>query len=296
MPQAVPQALPFRPHGMLGVLLLLSGWFCMSPVQALTVQVLGAVAGSESFVRVLASQLGESYRVLTDAGAEADIVVALHGGVLPAARARKRPLLLLSPAASGAELQEGESAIYWAPSLTNQLRLARRIMPGLQRVGLLAGEQDMARIQALRAASAAQHIELVVRQTDKDLLVRQVAALAALTDVLLAPVNNTLFNSGNLKAVLLAAYRQNRVFIGPSPAYVRAGALASLYATPETLAADVANAIHEHQRHGRWPPPALVSRFDVITNPQVAHALGLYLPDAASLTRLLQAEEAVSWP
>ncbi len=135
-----------------------------------------------------------------------------------------------------------------------------------------------------------------MRQVEAGLLVRQVAELAALTDVLLAPVNSDLFNHDNLKAVLLAAYRQNRVFIGPSPAYVRAGALASLYATPETLAADVAEAIREHQRHGHWPPPALVSHFDVITNPQVARALGLSLPDAASLTRLLQSEEAVSWP
>lgn len=296
MPQAVTQAPPSRLRRVLGVLLLLSGWFCMSPVQALTVQVLGAVAGSEGFVTALAAQLGEPYRVLTDSSAEADMVVALHGGVLPAARAQKKPLLLLSPASSSAELHEGESAVYWAPSLTDQLRLARRIMPGLRRVGLLAGEQDLARVQALRNASAAQHIELVVRQTDRDLLVRQVAALAALTDVLLAPVNNDLFNRDNLKAVLLAAYRQNRVFIGPSPAYVRAGALASLYATPETLAANVADAIREHQRHGHWPPPAQASRFDVITNPQVAHALGLHLPDAAVLTRLLQAEEAVSWP
>ncbi|MDI1300772.1 MAG: hypothetical protein PSX71_02600 [bacterium] len=296
MSQAVKPALPFPLRRVPGLWLLLASLLCVSSVQALTVQVLGAAAGSESFVTALAARLGEPFRVVTDATAEADMVVALHAGVLPAARAVKKPLLLLLPAAASAELRDGETAVYWAPSLTDQLRLARTIMPGLRRVGLLAGAQDMARVQALRAAATSPRTELVVRQVEAGLLVRQVAELAALTDVLLAPVNSDLFNHDSLKAVLLAAYRQNRVFIGPSPAYVRAGALASLYATPETLAADVAEAIREHQRHGHWPPPSLVSRFDVITNPQVARALGLSLPDAASLTRLLQSEEAVSWP
>jgi putative ABC transport system substrate-binding protein len=202
---------------------------------------------------------------------------------------------LLSTAGSAA-LHEAETAVYWAPSLTDQLRLAKYIMPALRRVGVLAAREDMPRVQALRTVAASQHIELVVRQTEPGLLVRQVAELAPLADVLLAPTNNDLFNRDSLKAVLMAAYRQNRVFIGPSPAYVRAGALASLYAPSATLADDVANAIREYQRRGHWPSPALVSHFDVITNPQVARALGLRLPDATVLTRLLQAEEAVSWP
>lgn len=275
---------------------LLCGLLCASSVQALTVQVLGAAAGSESFLTELAAQLGESHHIVTDTSAEADLVVALHEGVLPAARALQKPVLLLLPAAGSAELREGESAVYWAPSLVDQLRLARHIMPGLHRVGLVVGAQDMARAQALSAAASAQHIEVMVQQATPALLVRHVARLAAQTDVLLAPVDSELFSRDNLKAVLQAAYRQSRVFIGPGPAYVRAGALASLYASPEVLAVDVAAAIREHQHHGHWPSPSLVSRFDVITNPQVARALGLHLPDAAALTRAMQAEEAVPWP
>lgn len=292
---AIPSAPPQRRFRCwLALLCLCAG----SMAQALTVQVLGAAAGSEGFVTTLTAQLGEPHRVVSTASvtAEADIVVALHAGVLPAARASQKPLLLLLPEAASAALHEGETAVYWAPSLSDQLRLARRIMPGLRRVGLVAEIQDMPRAQALSAVASAQKLELLVRPTTPALLVRDVARLAAQTDVLLAPVNNELFNRDNLKAVLLAAYRQNRVFIGPSPAYVRAGALASLYASPEILAADVAAAVRVWQRQGRWPSPALASRFDVITNPQVAHALGLRLPDAVTLTQMLLAEEAVTWP
>lgn len=287
----VPQRQGMHRHlkGLLVALLL-----CAPTVQAATIQLLGAGAGSEEFVAALRAELGGDHQVLTETAAP-DIVVALHEGVLVEARALAKPRLLLLPAA-GPELRPDETALYWAPSLSDQLHLALHIMPGLRRVGLLVGAQDLARAQALRHAPGHKRIELLVRQAEPAQLVRQVSELAVASDVLLAPVDGQLFSRDNLKPVLLAAYRQNRVFIGPTPAYVRAGALASLYATPLTLAADVAAAVRGQLQHKRWPTPSQVSRFDVITNPQVARALGLRLPDAASLTREIQSQKVTPWP
>lgn len=273
----------------LGVLLL-----CGAAVaEALTVQLLGVAPGSEAFVNALRDELGDAHRVVTGPG-PADIVVALHEGVLAEARAVSRPRLFLL-AGPGADLQAGETALYWAPSLTDQLRLAREIMPGLRRVGLLVSPADLPRAQALRAA-AGNRLDLLVREADPVLLARQVGEVATTADLLLAPVDPHLYSRENLKPVLLAAYRQNRVFIGPTPAWVRAGSLASLYATPQTLAADVADAVRAWQQAGRWPAPVHASRFNVITNPQVARSLGLRLPDAESLTRSLQSGKVVPWP
>lgn len=273
----------------LGVLLL-----CGSALaHALTVQLLGAGQGSEAFVAALREELGAGHSVVTAPG-PADVVVALHDGVLAEARAQARPRLFLLPTA-GLDLQPGESAVYWAPSLSDQLRLAQAIMPGLRRVGLFVAAPDLARAEALRAA-AGHRVEVLVRDADPALLARQVGELSPSVDILLAPVDVRLFNRDNLKPVLLAAYRQNRVFIGPTPAWVRAGALASLYATPQTLAADVADAVRAWQQGGRWPAPAQASRFDVITNPQVARSLGLRLPDADALTRSLLSGKGVAWP
>ncbi|MCC2638102.1 MAG: hypothetical protein K0Q68_1821 [Moraxellaceae bacterium] len=274
----------------MGVLLLCWGGMA----QALTVQLLGAGPGSEPFVAALREKLGDAHQVVLDAGS-ADVVVALHEGVLAEARAQSKPRLLLLPE-PGLELQQGETALYWSPSLTDQLRLARHIMPGLRRVGLLVSPRDLPRAQALRNTAQAARIELLVREAEPALLARQVAELAATADVLLAPVDPLLFSRESLKPVLLAAYRQNRVFVGPTPAWVRAGSLASLYATPQTLAHDVAQAIHAWQQGGRWPAPAGASRFDVITNPQVARSMGLRLPETESLTRLIQGGKGVLWP
>lgn len=271
------------------VLLCLSTW-----ASGLTVQLLGAGQGSEAFVEALRKELGDSHHVITSNG-QADLVVTLHEGVLAEARAIQKPRLLLLPA-PGTELQSGESALFWAPSLSDQLRLARAILPGLRRVGLLVGGEDLARADALRTAAQAQRIEVQVKLAEPALLARQVGEVAPTADLLLAPVDPHLFSRDNLKPVLLAAYRQNRVFIGPTPAWVRAGSLASLYVTPETLAGDVAAAILAWEQDRRWPAPAQASRFDVITNPQVARSLGLRLPDAEVLTRSLQGGKVVPWP
>lgn len=275
-----------------GVGLLLLCWGAMA--QALTVQLLGAGQGSEAFVATLRAELGDGHQLVTGATA-GDVVVALHEGVLAEARASQKPCLFLLPAA-GLELQPGESAVYWAPSLTDQLRLAQEIMPGLRRIGLLVAREDVARAQALRHAAAARRIDVLVREAEPALLARQVGEVAPTADLLLAPVDPRLFSRDNLKPVLLAAYRQNRVFIGPTPAWVRAGSLASLHATPQTLAADVAAAVRAWQQGGRWPLAAQASRFEVITNPQVARSMGLRLPEAELLTRSLQSGKVVVWP
>lgn len=274
-----------------GVGVVLFCWGTMA--HAITVQLLGVAPGSEAFVNALRDELGDAHRVITGPGS-ADVVIALHDGVLAEARAQARPRLFLL-SAPGLDLQSGETALYWAPSLTDQLRLAREIMPGLRRVGLLVSPGDMPRAQALKVA-AGHRIDVLVRAAEPALLARQVGEVATTADLLLAPVDPHLYSRENLKPVLLAAYRQNRVFIGPTPAWVRAGSLASLYATPQTLAGDVADAVRAWQQHGRWPAPAQVSRFDVVTNPQVARSLGLRLPDADSLTRSLQSGKVVPWP
>lgn len=281
----------YRLMRLAGVLLLA----CAGAAEALTVQLLGASAASEEFEQALRAGLGKAHTVVTDKGSAADVVLVLHEGALAEARQLQRPRLLLLPTAGSAVLQSDETAVYWAPSLRDQLRLAARIMPGLRRVGLLVGEQDLRRTEALRN-SVADSVELVVRTTTPALLTRQVAEMAASTDVLVAPVDASLYSRDNLKPVLMAAYRQHRALIGPNPAWVRAGALASLYVTPETLAADTAAAILFFRENLRWPAPGPASRFDVITNPQVARALGLRLPDAASLTRAMQSERGDVWP
>lgn len=266
--------------------------------QAQSVQVLGASGTSgEAFITALARELGPAHEVRRSKDADTSLVVALNESELSAARQSGLPLLVVLPEQGGLAIGENEAALYWAPSWTDQLQLARRIFPSLRRVALLLDESaDIPRARALREQAERLNIDVQFRVVDKELLIRQVAELAGSTDILIAPAGSRLFTRDTLKPMLLAAYRQNRVFIGPSPAVVKAGALASLHVTPEALASEVAERIQGRLRKGSWGPSSRITRFDVITNPHVARALGLRLPEADVLTRLLQAEDSVPWP
>lgn len=279
---------------------LLLLFFCLvtATTYAQSIQVLGASGASgEVFIAALARELGPTHDVRRNREADTSLVVALNESELPAARQSGLPLLLVLPEQGSLTIGEHEAVLYWAPSWTDQLLLARRIFPSLRRAGLLLDESsDVPRARALREQAERLHIDVQYKVVDPALLIRQVAELAASNDILIAPSGSRLFTRDTLKPMLLAAYRQNRVFIGPSPAVVKAGALASLHVTPEALASEVAERVQGYLRKGSWGPSSRITRFDVITNPHVARALGLRLPEADVLTRLLQAEDSVPWP
>jgi putative ABC transport system substrate-binding protein len=265
---------------------------------AATVHVAGSGGeAGDAFLRVLAKELGASYAVSGTADGVPDLVVVLHEGALPEARRPGVPLLVVAPESGRVELGKDESALYWAPSWTDQLRLAQYLFPSLRRVGVLLDDlRHPARIRALREQAKTMGLEVVVKEAAPDYLVRTVAELAGDCDVLIAPADSRAFNRTTIKPVLLAAYRQNRVFIGPTPAVVRAGALAALHVTPEALALEVAERIRHREKSGHWGEPSRISRFEVVTNPQVARSLGIKLPEQELLDKSWRTRGSTPWP
>ena len=286
-------------RGCLGAILLVGLLLATGVLRAATVHVAGGSgAGQESFLAALAAELGEAHVVLpAGSPGQPDITIALHESVLPSAREAGGAVLVVLPEPGRSAVKAGEGVVYWAPSWTDQLRLAKQIFPTVRRAGLLLeAPADQDRVRALREKARRLGLELVVREAVPDTLVREVADLAGSSDVIIAPADSRLFTRHTLKPILLAAYRQNRVFIGPGPAVVKAGALAALHVPPEVLAREVAERIQRFLRDGRWGATSRISRFDVTTNPQVARALGLRLADPEQLTREWRREEGIPWP
>lgn len=228
----------------------------------------------------------------------ADLIVSVGAEGLQALRDRRPPVLLLAPSPSDAVLGKTDSAIYWSPSLSAQLALTRYLLPATNRIGMLVSNDpdDQSWIRSFRQYAATQSVDVRIMEADPARLARQVAELATTCDVLLAQPDLRLYNRDSIRLVLLAAYRQNRVLIGPGPAFVRAGALASLYAPPARIAEAVAQAVRAFERNGRLPPPARLKHFSVSLNAQVARSLGLTVPAAAELERMLPFEELPTWP
>lgn len=203
------------------------------------------------------------------------------------------------------------SALYLNQPLARQLDLIRLALPQARRVGVLVGtvpgalqmeEQlaDLARERGLRLVSARLGVNDPIFPGLKQVLDE--------SDVLLAMADPQIFNSHTIQNILLASFRARVPMQAFSPAYVRAGALLALYATPEQIGAQVAllarDALTEQNGKARGLAlPQYTHWFEVSVNAHVARSLGLQL-DAAELAERLrrlesrggQERKSLAWP
>lgn len=226
-----------------------------------------------------------------------NLLIILNGEAIKSLPVTHPPALFVLPQPSSIELQKQDGALYWTPSLAAQLALIRAILPATNRIGMLvSNNDDMSWLRVFKQYAAEQSIEVRFQTVDKARIARQVSELAATTDILLAQPDTDIYNRETIRFILLAAYRQNKVLIGPSPAFVNAGALATLYAPSALVAEEVAQKIRYFLKNNKLPPASRIKNLKVSLNPQVAKSLGLSVPTTTELERLLHLEELPTWP
>ncbi|TAH52366.1 MAG: hypothetical protein EYC67_00855 [Betaproteobacteria bacterium] len=186
------------------------------------------------------------------------------------------------------------SAIFLDQPAERQIELLRLALPAWPRVALIAGRTSGNLAQRLSEAAAARHLLVRVGLVDADgdlyPALQQVLAEPA---VLVAIPDTHIFNSYTVQNVLLTAYRNRSPVLGFSAAYVRAGALLSLYSTPAQIGTQ-AGTVAARVLHGeRLPAPAAPTQFEVGININVARSLGIALKPAQELTAELQRRERV---
>ncbi|WP_236744311.1 hypothetical protein [Marinobacter similis] len=128
-----------------------------------------------------------------------------------------------------------------------------------------------------------------VVDNEDDLIPTLVRALGY-GDFLLAAPDDAIYNPRTIKHILLTAYRRNKIVIGPSQAYVKAGSLASSYAPFAEMAALGANMIEQYFSAGELPAPSYPQIYRVEVNDQVARSMNIPLPERAFLSRTIQQE------
>ena len=229
---------------------------------------------------------------------DCDLLIVMTNDALKNLPASHPPALYILPQPGAFDIQKQDSALYWTPSLSAQLALIRAMLPATNRIGMLvsAANDDSSWLRVFKQYAAEQAIEVRVQQVDKNRIARQVSELAASTDVLLAQPDTDIYNRDTIRFILLAAYRQNKVLIGPSPAFVNAGALATLYAPNTVIAEEIAQKVRYFLKNNKLPPASRIRNLSVSLNPQVAKSLGLSVPAMNELERLLHVEELPTWP
>jgi len=225
------------------------------------------------------------------AGADTQLHIAWHADAYDRllTAEKREPILLLTSSLTQHNLTRAhDSALIWGPPLLQQVRLARRVMPLAKRVGVIARRgldrdaqlSQTRQIETLAAGMRSEGITLVPLFLSPPITARAIAEASEQVDIFVATNDETLFNRDTAKLILLTAYRHQKALIGPSPAFVSAGAVATMAVPKSALIAELIARVERWQKSGRLGESKTVEQFQPILNPQVARSLGLYLtPD-----------------
>lgn len=232
------------------------------------------------------------WRELTPGTAPPRLIVAIGVGALRglAETDSKVPLLAtLVPRTAYQRIADGPprsgrplSAVWLDQPLSRQLDLLTQALPSRHRIGVLLGPESRPLEAELLRAAGERNLEIVLARPDSaEQLSPAVQRVLEDADALLALPDPQIYNGATIQNLLTAAYRQRVPLIGFSPAYVKAGAMLSIYSTPQQVGTQTGE-IARLSLAGRPLPPAQGPRaFSIGLNADVARSLGIVFDDEA---------------
>ena len=263
-------------------------------------QRLAAAPAPQPKVRVIDAATGIDTLTLASGTAQSALIVAIGSVAARLAHAtpRTQPVLdILIPRLLYEQLapvSSARSALYIDQPFKRQLNLCRLIMPDLRQLAVLYGPTSQDSDSDLRRAAERSDISLrtqhVTAGTNPNAALDQVLGNSQL---LLALPDPEVFNRYTVAGLLLTAYHHAVPIIGFSAAYVKAGALAAVYSTPEQIGLDAADMVLAARTEAGWtlPAPRYPTDYKVAVNRQVGRSLNLKLPDDDDLQRALAEQE-----
>ncbi len=177
------------------------------------------------------------------------------------------------------------TAIYMDQPARRQLNLARLIAPQLDSVGTMYDSAATPLVESMHAAAAQMQLKFQSHLLQKD--DNPLAALRQLyreIDVFIAVPGKYIFNRPIAKWMLYLSFRKKKPLLGFSADYVRAGALAAVFSSPEDVAGQASEWLQSYSQQQRFiSTPAYPANFSVLVNREVAELLSLELPAEAVL-------------
>lgn len=170
------------------------------------------------------------------------------------------------------------SAIYMDVSLQRMVALIRERLPDVQAVGIVSGDgRYLERERGRGDVPDARHDGLVEYQVDREHDMVEVFSRAGReTQAILAIPDPSIYNRDTIVRIMLTTYRSGTPLIGYSESMNRAGALMSVFASPEMLGEEAGRMIASAFQEGRWRPVRHhTERHTVVINQQVARSLSI---------------------
>jgi ABC-type uncharacterized transport system substrate-binding protein len=184
------------------------------------------------------------------------------------------------------------SAIYLDTPPQRQLELIRLLLPQARNVGVVLGNVSLRDKDTLKAAARDRGLTLQSDYAPRDSeLYPTLKSVLAESDVFLAVPDPVVINAATAQNVLITAFRSQVPVIGYSASYVKAGALASVYSSPQQIGLEAGQIIKAQQRTNALPAPKYPRYFSVGVNASLMRTMGLPAADEQALEqRLLKAE------
>ena len=183
------------------------------------------------------------------------------------------------------------SAVFLDQPVSRQIRLARAVKPGLSALGVVLSRSNADQQQRLTDAAQKLGMKLAVELAeDNEDASRAFRAVLAVSDTLIVTPDPLVLDPTNAKWLLYMAYQKRIPVIGFSEAYVKAGATAGVFSTPQQIGRETADRLAQWARGG-WSAirdPVAPNRFDVAINSSIAKSLGSQLPSADKLAEELR--------
>ncbi len=189
---------------------------------------------------------------------------------------------------SGRKSSTGTTVLYLDQPFNRRLDLLRLVLPDAKRIGVLWGPESQALQSNLTQATMGRNLSIESSQVSNPAgLFSGLKTVLDGADDLLAVADPQVFSSATIANILMATYRAGIPMIAFSPAYVKAGAMVAIYASPVQIGVQTASMARQFLQTNALPVPQNPADFEIAVNDHVARSLGLNL-DARSLTEKLQ--------
>jgi putative ABC transport system substrate-binding protein len=126
------------------------------------------------------------------------------------------------------------SAIYLDQPWARQIAFWHAVIPERRRIGLVFTQNANMELTSLQHEVEQRGGSLMLKQVhSNEELFPALESILMNSDVLFAIADSEIYNSSNIRNILLSSYRHGVPLIGLSQAYVNAGALCAIFSTPE---------------------------------------------------------------
>lgn len=262
----------------------------------------GSEAPYQSFARTFRQDLPANIHVSVLEHAEVfskddqnnDLIVTIgaNAGDWVVTRTSKPVLATMIPSQMYAELLAKRprlrqlSAIFIDQPWKRQVSFLRAALPERKKFGVLYSREmhfDKAELRRLLAKHGA---ALIDKSSDSDnTLFDDLESILPGSDVLLALPDDAIYNSNNIRNILLDSYRHKVPLVGLSQSYVNAGAVCAIFSTVEQLAEQARAAVISFANTRQFPEPQYPTTFTIAVNQQVARSLEIALPSPEAIRR-----------